>query len=238
MQLEARALTEEEKRRLEEWPPPSSIVSDLGELLSPAVGVGIVCALVVLFINSLVDAVSDFDALSLVGLGYDRVVVAIVISLVVASCVFLYMTVQELRWRRTREAKLADLFAREDVRVETHRIEEVRLVREPEHGQAMLFLRDDKGTVLFVCEHGDLPEDWEEQPLRISEPDQPRRELKILRHPETKDCVLLDFAGEALSFSECYVMNVEPSEWPDYGEAVGTTWSDLEAHYKLEKITS
>lgn len=147
----------------------------------------------------------------------------------------------QFRERRNQALHRQQIFDRNDLIVEVHKIDDCILVRETEHGQYMYFLRSGEGKVIFVFEgQEELQEDWQEKPLAVLENERPRSQLKIIRLPETKESVLVKFDGPEIPVRDCFEMALAPEFWPASGKILKSSWDDLQRNYKLKnmKITT
>lgn len=147
---------------------------------------------------------------------------------------FEVMNQKAVRTRRDEVLKLDDLL------VEYHKTAEGKLVREPEHGQHMFFLRTSDDKTVFVLEGQDEPEHgWnEELPLHVPEEDTPKEDLKIIRHPTDGQTLILTFSGPPLSFKESFEIGLAPQSWPESGRILKAPWQEIEARYRLSKRAS
>lgn len=145
----------------------------------------------------------------------------------------------ELRSQRNAAQRRQQILDRSDLIVELYKVVDCKLVREPEHGQCMYFVKSCEGKVIFVFEGQDeLQEDWQERPLAVLESDRPRSELKIVRLPETKESVVVRFEGPEIPVRDCFEMTLAPNFWPTSGKTLKSTWDDLQRRYRLKNVTT
>lgn len=227
MQSERRALTEDEKQQISGpfddtigWTDYAPLAFFLGMLF------GLVYQLAVYLFTT-------FGEADPILLGCDLSDLLLPVWLGSSACTYLLLLRSDLRNRREVRARRALLFASDKIPVELHEIQDCKLLREPEHGMPMFFLQGSDGAVIFVMEPCELEEDWEDDPLRLPADSRPRRHLKILRHPQTKDCVLTQFQGEELEVSNCYEIGLKPEQWPADGAILRVPWAEVEKRYRL-----
>jgi len=158
----------------------------------------------------------------------------------IAASVFVaYVVWFEFRRRSNAVLRRQQILERSDLIVELYKIIDCKLVREPEHGQCMYFVKSCEGKIIFVFEGQDeLQEDWQERPLSMSESERPRSELKIIRLPETREGIFVKFNGPEIPVRDCFEMTLAPNFWPASGKILKSPWDDLQRRYKLKNMTT
>lgn len=150
-----------------------------------------------------------------------------------------YIVWFEFRRRSNAVLQRQQILERNDLIVELYRIIDCKLVREPEHGQCMYFVKSSEGKIIFVFEGQDeLQEDWQERPLAVLESERPRSGLKIIRLPETRESIVVKFNGSEIPVRDCYEMTLAPNFWPASGKRIKSPWDDLQRRYKLKNMTT
>lgn len=150
-----------------------------------------------------------------------------------------YVVWFELRSQRNAVLRRQQILDRNDLIVEVYKVVDCKLVREPDHGQCMYFVKSCEGKVIFVFEGQDeLQEDWQERPLAILEGERPRSELKIIRLPETNESVVVKFNGPEIPVRDCFEMTLAPNFWPASGKTLKSPWDDLQRRYRLKNFTT
>ncbi|MEP6064735.1 MAG: hypothetical protein ABJ246_02775 [Paracoccaceae bacterium] len=156
-----------------------------------------------------------------------------------ASSFVAYVIWFEFRSQRNAVLRRQQILDRNDLIVEVYKVADCKLVREPEHGQCMYFVKSCEGKVIFVFEGQDeLQEDWQEHPLAVLESERPRSELKIIRLPETNESVVVEFNGPEIPFHDCFEMTLAPNFWPASGKTLKSPWDDLQRRYRLKNFTT
>lgn len=234
MDSERRALNDQERAELS---ATTLWEADWIELVGfSALGGGFLGGLVLLVVSfalrSIGVDVNDHLGLSGIGLALLGVVIG-------ASSFVGYVVWFEIRGRNDAALKHQQILQRDDLIFEVHKIVESKLVREPEHGQCMYFVKTLEGKVIFVFEgQEDLQENWEKSPLVLPENERPRRELKIVRLPETKEGILVQFDGPEVLVREWFEMTLAPHFWPASGKVITSPWDDLQGRYKLKSMNT
>lgn len=156
-----------------------------------------------------------------------------------ASSSVAYVLWFEFRSQRKAARRREQILDRNDLVVEVYKIVDCKLVREPEHGQCMYFLKSSEGKVLFVFEGQDeLQDGWQNHPLVVSESERPRRVLKIIRLPETNESIVVTFDGPEIPLHDCFEMTLAPSHWPASGKVLKSSWNDVQRRYRLKHFST
>ena len=110
---------------------------------------------------------------------------------------------------------------------ERYRFVDAKRFQEPEHGGLIYFLRtsDDRVFVLY---------DYDSQDLGVQGLDpfsssfRPKRELAIVRTPDSDMVISTEFFGEEFTISETSELRVPPEQWPESETYYDAQWSDLD----------
>ena len=161
--------------------------------------------------------------------GFDSAAVRWTVLVGVPLC-FVYAIASSIHRYRGVQA-IGDLVSSEieagQVLEEHHRFIEARRFQEPEHGGLMYFLRtsDDRVLVLYDSESQDLGVQGLDP---FSSSFLPKRELTIVRTPESDIVISTDFVGEGFAFSETTELGASPDKWPESGKFYDVSWADLD----------
>jgi len=231
MKTERRALNSQERAQLIE---PSHGIP-FGTLFWAAIQLGVFLAGFVWLISYLAGKIIGVDLTYFTNGKQEHLAIALFIAASFFGLVYLvrHQMRSISRMRRSRQQSIAS----NDLLVELYEVKDCKLVRDPEHGQPMFFVRCDDGSIHCVFEGQDeLDEEWYEHPLRLGDTDKPRVNLKIIRNTKTKEYILEEFSGTALPLDACYIINVAPDKWPVDGRALKCRWEDIDKRYQLEKM--
>lgn len=231
MDIERRALNEDERA---EFASTALWEVDWKELVGIAALNGGSLSLLVLLVAAVVAKLIGIDTTWFMGLS-DNSLMLLAFGIGASSFVA-YVVGFELRSQKNSIVRRQHILGRNDLVVETHSIVDCKLVREPEHGQCMFFVKSYDENVMFVFEGQDLQEGWEESPLLLSESDRPRRNLKIVRLPETRESIFVKFYGPEIPLHACFEMALGPNSWPSSGKVLKSSWDDLERRYRLKTL--
>jgi hypothetical protein len=233
MDTERRALNDEERA---EFSATALWKVDWTELVGFAVLSGGSVGVLFLFAVGLVSRLTGVETNGLMGLNGD--ILAPIFAGVGASSFVVYVVWFEFRSRGIAVLRRQQILDRNDLVVKVHKIVDCMLVREPEHGQCMYFVKSYEGKVIFVFEGQDeLQERWQESPLAVLDSERPKNELKIIRLPETNESISVTFDGHEISVRDCFEMTLAPDFWPASGKTLKSSWDDLHRRYKLKNMT-
>ena len=234
MYTEHRALNEDERI---EFSATALWKVDWKELVGLAALSGGFFGGLVLFAGGVLLRLIGFDTDGFMGLaGKSLPLFSVVIG---ASSFVAYVVWFEFRCQRNAFLRRQQILDRDDLVVEVHKIVDCKLVREPEHGQCMYFVKSCEGKVIFVFEGQDeLQEDWQERPLAVLESERPRSELKIIRLPGTNESIVVKFSGPEIPVRDCFEMTLAPNSWPASGKTLKSSWDDLQRRYRLKNFTT
>lgn len=232
MDVERRALTAKEAERVTAMPPDEGFLKDILGLALFAGGlfgglVGIAAVMIERYTGLLPDMLTNGG----------EVILGLVSALAIAG----WTVVSEWRSRKNHREWLLkrneDLAGRDNLICEVHRVIDVMLVRDPEHGQPMYFVKTEDDRIFYVFNGQDeLDEDWECQPLKLKDDDRPRAGLKIILHPKTKERLLVEFQGTPIDARTCYIIDRDPAEWPMDGQIMQGEWETLPKRYQLREV--
>ncbi len=99
--------------------------------------------------------------------------------------------------------------------------------QEPEHGGLIYFLRTTEDKVLVLFDH-ESQELGAQGGNPLNSKFQPRKELLIVRAPQTGVVISRLFSGAALDAGEPLEISVEPQTWPEPGTYCKYRWDELE----------
>jgi hypothetical protein len=143
----------------------------------------------------------------------------------------LVMTPNVVKSTRSRSRALSkvrsDLAAGVVDEVELH-FTGVKRFQESEHGGLMYFFltREEEVFVLFDYKSQQLGVDGQDP---LTSPFAPRRQLVLVRAPESRIVVRTTFSGEALPLASLLELTARPEEWPNSEDYCEIPWTQLEA---------
>lgn len=227
MTIERRALNAEEREVLNAFEPGSLFLKEV--LLFAALG-GAVVGVILAFAIGLILKLAGLQTGNMENL-------PLILGVFGALALGAHGLWDVFQSRKQSAERRATLLQSEDLIVETHHVQEVKLVREPEHGQPMYFVRTDEDLVHFVLEgQNTLDEKWETEPLSLSEEEAPRRGLKLIRDPANKECIMESFFGDAFAPDKCFEIGLDPQYWPASGKKIKAPWDELDRRYRLKEM--
>lgn len=232
MKLERRALSAEERKELSAVSSHQIPWSEIFVFsLFAGTGVGAIFAIAFTMLLGF----SNIEIFGIPSLDLDRL--ALILGPLGALGFLSYMVFSFIRQKGIRTREREQIIDRDDLIVEVRTVNACKLVREPEHGQCMFFVRTDDGETLFIFEGQDeLQDDWKTNPLGLPESDKPRDELKVIRHPKTKKGIMVCFSGSTLPIRQCFEIGLAPASWPASGAVLRSPWDEVQRRYRLKPL--
>ena len=161
--------------------------------------------------------------------GFDSAAVKWTVLVGVPLC-FAYAIASSIRRYRDVQG-IGDLVGSEieagKVLEEQYRFIEARRFQEPEHGGLIYFLRTNNDRVFVLY-------DYDSQDLGVQGLDpfassfRPKRELTIVRTPDSDMVISTEFVGEDFTFSETTELGAPPDQWPESEKFYDMKWDDLD----------
>lgn len=128
-------------------------------------------------------------------------------------------------WNDIRGSLRSDI-ANQRVTVEQYEFSDVLRMQEPEHLGLMYFMRENDNAAFAYFDHEsqDLSVQGEDP---LASPFVPRRNLRVIRAPESRVAITSEFSGEAFELGDPIELTASPEEWPEHEEVSDVPWSKL-----------